>query len=51
MKVHQSCIINLDNVKEIDRSNNIITFKNGESTVLLADKMKKEVLERVGIDK
>lgn len=51
IKVHQSCIINLDNVKEIDRSNNVITFKNGESTGLLADKMKKEVLERVGIDK
>ena len=51
LKIHQSCIINLDNVKEIDRSSNIITFKNGDKTCLLASRKKKELMEYVGVNK
>lgn len=43
MKVHQSCIVNLDNIKEIDCSNNVIIFKNGDCTCLLTEKKKKEI--------
>ena len=51
VKTHQSCIVNLNNIKEVDFSDNVITFKNGESTCLFADKMKKEVKELVGLNK
>lgn len=51
IKTHQSCIVNLNNIKEIDFSTNTITFKNGDSTNLLAEKKKKEVKHYVGIGK
>ena len=40
-----------NDIKEVDFSDNVITFKNGESTCLFADKMKKEVKELVGLNK
>lgn len=42
-RTHQSCIINLNNVRKIDLSSNKIIFKNGESTDMLTTRMKKEV--------
>ena len=51
VQTHQSCIVNLNNVKEVDCSTNTIIFKNGESTSLLADKKKKEIKEYVGLNK
>jgi len=50
-RTHQSCIVNLNNVKRIDLSTNTIIFKNNEKTDMLTDKMKKEVKSYVGIDK
>lgn len=51
IKTHQSCIVNINNIKEIDFSTNTITFKNGDSTNLLTEKKKKEVKYYVGIGK
>lgn len=51
IKTHQSCIVNINNIKEIDFSTNTITFKNGDSTNLLTEKKKKEVKQYVGIGK
>lgn len=48
MKTHQSCIVNVNNIKEIDMANSTIIFKNGIKTSLLAEKMKKELKEYVG---
>lgn len=48
---HQSCIVNLNNIKEVDCTMNIIAFKNGESTYLLANKNKKELKDYVGLNK
>ncbi len=50
-KTHQSCVVNLSNVKKIDFSTSTITFKNGDSTNLLAEKRKKEIKQYVGMDK
>lgn len=49
VRTHQSCLVNVDNIKNIDFCSNVITFKCGLSTNLLANKKKKEVKERVGI--
>lgn len=51
IQTHQSCIVNINNIKEVDCSTNTITFKSGESTSLLSDKKKKEVKEYVGLNK
>ncbi len=42
---HKSCIVNADNIKTIDSSNNVITFKNGKSIYLLSNRMKKNFKE------
>ena len=49
MRVHQSCIININNVFKVDLSNNYIIFKNGDMTNLLSDKAKKEAKKYVDI--
>ena len=36
IQTHRSCMVNIDNVKEIDSSNNIIRFENGDYTNLLS---------------
>lgn len=43
IRTHQSCIININNVSELDLSNNLIIFKNNDYTSLLTDKMKKKL--------
>lgn len=47
MKTHQSCIINKDNVRGLDVSNNVIFFKNGDYTSLLTNKVKKSLKEYI----
>ena len=49
MRVHQSCIININNVFKVDLSNNYIIFKIGDMTNLLSDKAKKEAKKYVDI--
>lgn len=46
---HQSCIINLNNIKKINLSNNMILFKNDEMTDMVNCKMKKEIKDYIGI--
>ena len=48
IRTHQSCIVNIRNIKNIDLVNNIIIFKDGSSTDLLTDKMKKELIDIMG---
>lgn len=50
LRTHKSCIVNTSNIRQVDFSNNIITFKNGDKTSLLTEKMKKEVKEFVGVN-
>ena len=50
IKTHQSCIVNIDNILEIDCVKNIIVFKNGEETHLLTDKAKRELKEYTRIN-
>lgn len=50
VKTHQSCIVNINNIKELDLSNNVIVFKNGDETSLLTEKMKKELKDYVGLN-
>lgn len=47
LKTHQSCIVNLNNVRKLDLATNTLIFKNGISTSLLTEKMKKEVKKHV----
>lgn len=48
-RTHQSCIVNLCNVKEIDLKTNMIIFNNGDRTDMLNMKMKREVKKYLGI--
>lgn len=50
MKTHQSCIVNLNNIKKLELGSNTMIFDNGISTSLLTEKMKKEVKKYVGIN-
>ena len=47
VKTHQSCLVNVDNISEIDSVDNLIVFKNGNKTHLLTDKMKREMKEYI----
>lgn len=42
---HQSCIVNLSNIKKINLVNNIIEFNCGDKTMLFSDKCKKELIK------
>ncbi len=48
VKTHKSCIVNIDNIEEIDCLKNVIKFKNNDETHLLTDKAKKVLKEYVG---
>ncbi len=50
VRSHQSCIVNANNIKNIDFCTNIIDFGSGISTDMLTDKHKKEVSLHVGLD-
>lgn len=45
IKTSQSCIINLMNVKNVDCVNNIVSFKNGDTTTLITNRVKKIIKE------
>lgn len=45
---HKSCLINLQNIKEVDYANSIITFRNGDKTDLLAPRARRELRKIVG---
>lgn len=47
-RTHKSCIVNLDKVKKINYSENIITFTNGVSEYLLSNRNKKGLKDYVG---
>lgn len=50
-RTHQSCIVNLNNIRRVDLGTNTIIFKNGDKTDMLTTKMKKEVKKYAGINK
>ena len=47
IKTHQSCIVNLMNVKNIDCVNNLVCFKNGNVTPLITKRMQKVIKEYI----
>ena len=47
IKTSQSCIINLMNVSNVDCVNNIVCFKNGDTTTLMTNRAKKIIKEYV----
>ena len=50
-RIHQSCIINFDNVSRYNLSTNMIIFNNGDMTDMISSKMKNVVKNYVGISK
>ena len=47
-QTHKSCVVNTDNIRDIEFSKFIIHFKNGDTTNLLTPSARKELKERVG---
>ncbi|MDD4298094.1 MAG: LytTR family DNA-binding domain-containing protein [Bacilli bacterium] len=47
IQTHRACIINKDNVKNIDFKSNVITFNNNEKITLLSKTYKKDVKQYV----
>ena len=43
IQTHRACIVNRTRISQIDKSNRMIYFDNGDSTDLLSDKYKKEM--------
>lgn len=48
-RTHQSCIVNLNNIRMIDMKSNVIEFNNGDKTDMLNSKMKKVIKDYVGL--
>lgn len=48
-RTHQSCIVNISNIRMVDLSSNMITFSNGIQTDMLNVKMKKEIRKYVDV--
>ncbi len=49
IKTHQSCIVNVSNIREFDVMNSLIIFKNGARTHLITNKMKRAMKEYIMI--
>lgn len=49
VRTHQSCIVNLNNIKRIELGSNMIIFKNDDRTDMLNVKMKKEIKNLIGV--
>lgn len=47
-QTHKSCLVNLDNIRQIDYANYTIYFKNGDKTTLVAPSARKELKKIVG---
>ena len=45
IRMSQSCIINVMNIKSVDCVNNLVCFRNGDTLMLINDKMKKIIKE------
>ena len=50
-RIHQSCIVNFDNVRKYNLSTNMIVFNNRDMTDMISSKMKNVVKNYVGISK
>lgn len=50
-RIHQSCIVNFDNVRKYNLSTNMIVFNNGDMTDMISSKMKNVVKNYVRISK
>lgn len=48
-RTHQSCIVNLNNIKKMNLGNNIIIFKNGDKTDLITNRAKKDIKNYIGV--
>ena len=48
-RTHQSCIVNLNNIRMVDLKTNVIEFNNGDKTDLLNIKMKKIIKDYIGL--
>ena len=48
-RTHQSCIVNLNNIRMVDLKTNVIEFNNGDKTDMLNIKMKKVIKDFVGL--
>ena len=49
-RVHQSCIVNLNNIKNICLNNNKIVFNNEEYTMLFSDKYKNDLMKVLNLE-
>ncbi len=49
LRTHQSCIVNINNIKKIDLALNKIIFNNNDTTSLLANSVKKDINKYVDI--
>lgn len=47
-QTHKACVVNIDNISNIEFSNFMIYFKNGDNTNLLTPPARKELKKRVG---
>jgi len=47
-QTHKSCVVNVENIRDIEFSKFIIHFKNGDTTNLLTPPARKELRDRVG---
>ena len=45
VQTHRACFINLDRTVKVDKTKRIITFDNGDTTDLLSEKYRKEVIK------
>lgn len=48
-RTHQSCIVNLNNIKRMKLGSSLIIFKNNDSTDMITSKMKKEIKNYIGV--
>ena len=46
---HQSCIINLSNIRVLELGNNMVIFKNGDMTDMVTCSSKKEIKKYIGV--
>ena len=49
-QVHQSCIVNLGNIKMVCLNDNIIVFNNDEYTLLFSSKYKKKLMDMLNME-
>ena len=50
-RIHQSCIVNFDNISRYNLSNNMIVFNNGDKIDMISSRMKNVIKNYVGISR